>query len=272
MTHLALLITVFSVLLTACSTTRTTLTLAEQSGFVTQTHPTSTFVITSFEHLPDTPPSKIHVYIEGDGNSWKTKYMLSDNPTPKRPLALSLALLDPHPHVIYLARPCQYTPHSQDKLCHPKFWSSHRYAKEVIQAENEVLDQIKAKFKNKQFVLVGFSGGASVAALLASERQDIATLITVAGDLNHVELNKYHHTSPLKGSLNPTDVAYKLKNLPQHHWSGEKDPIVPPFIATNFFKSINNPTTTHIHLLKNADHHKEWEKNWRSILQQSLDS
>jgi len=246
------------------------ITQAEQANMTLHLYTTQKFVISAYERLPETTPSTIHVYIEGDGNSWKTRYKLSDNPTPRQPLALELASHDPHSHVIYLGRPCQYTPHTLDTACHSKYWSSHRYAPEVIESMDEILTALKKKTHATHFVLIGFSGGASVATLLASKRQDISSLITVAGDLNHETLNQYHRTSPLIGSLNPTEVASSLKYLTQHHWNGSKDRVVPVWIAEQFAKEIDNPACVHIHTLKGVSHHKGWVAHWDEILKESL--
>lgn len=266
-------------LLAACSTpsihtlpytTQRIVNQAHHAGFSHHRYSTATFKLTTYEHLHQQDNSTIHVYIEGDGNSWKTKYKLSDNPTPRQPLALTLALEDPHSEVVYLARPCQYTPHDLDPSCQAKYWSSHRYAPEVIQAMSEVLDQIKAKTKNHQFILIGFSGGGSVATLLAAERKDVIGLITVAGDLNHAMLNEYHQTSPLNGSLNPVQVASLLKQLPQQHWSGDRDPVVPCWVAENFSKQVGNPACVKVHCLKGVSHHRGWKGQWKTILKTPL--
>lgn len=241
---------------------------AEQNGFVLCRYPTPTFTLTTYQRR--TAPSPVyHVYIEGDGNSWKTKHRLSNNPTPKQPLALQLALRDQHPQVIYVARPCQFTPLALDPSCSPKYWSSHRYAKEVVQAFQATLDQIKQR--DQKFLLIGFSGGASIAALVASERNDVVGLITVAGDLNHVALNQYHHTSPLTGSLNPMDIASKLQDLPQQHWSGSKDAIVPTWVSNQFVQKVNNPGCCQAKVHKDAEHHAGWVEKWPEIIEIPLE-
>ncbi len=245
-------------------------TQAEKIGFSPKRYATKTFLLTTYEKSPMTPATTIHVYIEGDGNSWKTKYKLSDNPTPHQPLALKLALRDQHSHVVYLARPCQYTPLNLDLHCSNKFWSSHRYAPEVIASMNEVLDQLKEKSKNSNFVLIGFSGGASVATLIAAQRKDISGLITVAGDLNHEKLNQFHKTTPLNGSLNPSNVAHLVKDLPQHHWNGSRDKIIPTWVAEDFARKVNNPACVKVTTLKGVSHHKGWEERWEEIMKEPV--
>jgi len=238
---------------------------AEQHDFSLVRYQTPLFVLTTYEKLRHEHTPQIHIYIEGDGNAWE-RSKLSDNPTPRQPLARHLALQDPHPNVIYIARPCQYTPPALNNHCTPQYWSSHRYAPQVIHATSQALDAIKAKTGATQFLLVGFSGGASVAALVASERSDILGLITVAGDLNHQQLNTYHHVTPLSGSLNPFHVTEKLRDLPQDHWVGGKDKLIPSHITEQFVQKIHNSRCARVHILKKASHHKEWEKAWYAIL------
>lgn len=248
-------------------TTTEVIDKAEKNGFSLRRYQTPSFILTSYERH-QTHNEIIHVYIEGDGNSWKSKHKLSDNPTPKQPLALQLALQDQHPQVIYIARPCQFTPLALDSSCNSKYWSSHRYAKEVVQAFQDSLTQIKEENpKSPGFLLIGFSGGASIAALIASERNDVVGLFTVAGDLNHVALNRHHRTTPLTGSLNPMDVADKLQHLPQQHWNGAQDRIVPTWIANQFSRRINNPQCCQVHTLIDAEHHAGWVEKWPEILQ-----
>lgn len=238
---------------------------AEKTGFKREEYATQTFRLTAFEKLIPDLTDTIHVYIEGDGNSWKSRYVLSDNPTPRQPLALQLAERDIHSHVVYIARPCQYTSHALDPLCVPQYWSSHRYAPEVIQAFHETLDQIKLKTQKTHLYLVGFSGGASVAALLAAERKDVICLTTVAGDLNHEALSRHHQTTPLAHSLNPITVAAQLKSLPQYHFSGAKDKIVPPWVAEQFAKTVDDPDCVNVRIFPKVKHHKGWLEHAETI-------
>lgn len=266
-----------SVLLISCSALNTShipnrtqrvIETAEAQGFEHAIYPTKHFKLTAYQRFNRIDDPKVHVYIEGDGNSWKTRYQLSNNPTPKQPLALQLALSDPAPNVIYIARPCQYTPLSDDPQCDAKFWSSHRYAPEVIASVNAVLDAVVAQRGNKKtdFLLVGFSGGASVALLTAGQRKDVTQLITVAGDLNHTLLNEHHRTSPLKGSLNPSDNMALIAHIPQTHWCGTQDGIVPCWTVEAFCKKMNNPALVQCHSLHDASHHSHWVKAWPDLL------
>ncbi len=250
--------------------TQKSLNQAKLQGFSEKPQQTNTFLLTTYEKLLNPSSANYHVYIEGDGNSWKTRYRLSNNPTPLQPLALHLAMRDPFENVIYIARPCQYTPLNLDKHCDAKYWSSHRYAKEVISSVSEVLDNYAVLNQHTNFTLIGFSGGASVAALVAAQRNDIQGLITVAGDLNHERLNRFHKTTPLSGSLNPTKMADKLKDIPQQHYVGENDPIIPTWLAQGFAKELNNPACVKVSSFKGVSHHKGWENKWPELINQPL--
>ncbi|MEX2353586.1 MAG: alpha/beta hydrolase, partial [Gammaproteobacteria bacterium] len=48
------------------------------------------------------------VYIEGDGRAYVSRHRVSADPVPRNPLAFRLAVVDPSPAVIYIARPCQF--------------------------------------------------------------------------------------------------------------------------------------------------------------------
>lgn len=250
--------------------------IALSHDFKKQLIKTNTFTLTSFQkfstenstHNSD-PNKAMTIYIEGDGRTWITRSKLSNNPTPKNPLALKLAVLDNSPNVAYLARPCQYTPHDLDHACNPLVWSDQRFSETTIQSMNEAIGTLKKSAKSRQIHLVGFSGGGAIALLIAARRNDIASIKTIAGDLNPVALSQYHHTSPLISSLDPIAVAQKLIHLPQQHFSGEKDKTVPPFVAEEFvnrMKAIGSHCATQT-MIKDATHHDGWEVIWPTLLQ-----
>lgn len=209
----------------------------------------------------------IHVYIEGDGNSWKTRYQVSDNPTPKNPLSLKLAMQDTHKNVIYLARTCQY--HFDKEKCKSRYWSDARYSEEVIQSTNEILNQIKARLPHAHFLLIGFSGGGNIAALLSARRNDVSGLITIAGNLDHDALNEYHHVTPMRDSLNAIHYAKELKNIPQRHYVGSKDKIVPAWLATKYKQKLDSSCVA-IEVIKGNTHHQGWEEQWSQFLKEAL--
>lgn len=205
----------------------------------------------------------IRVYIEGDGLAWISKKKVSLTPTPINPLSMKLFLKDESLCKIYLARPCQYL--SSNK-CEKKFWTSHRYSKEVIDSYLEAFSKIKEKYKNNNFEIIGFSGGGTVATLISSFRDDIYFLITIAGNLDHKYWSKKHNITPLEGSLNPIDYIKRLEKVQQLHLIGGRDRIIDESIFNSYFSYFKDSSKIRKKLFKEFSHQKGWEENWKSIL------
>ena len=207
----------------------------------------------------------MNVYIEGDGSAWISRTQVSDNPTPRNPLVLELASKDPSANVIYLARPGQYTEHGFT-LCDPAFWSDKRFSEEVVSSMNEAIDKLCLKANSSKVNLIGYSGGAAIAVLIAARRNDVISLRTIAGDLDPQALNRYQHVSPLKKSLDPMEVAQNLKDLPQRHFIGSADTVVPSFIAQNFVTRTGDKDYQRITVVEKATHTKGWLERWEELL------
>ena len=131
---------------------------------------------------------------------------------------------------------------------------------------NEAIDYFKNQSGSEKVHLIGYSGGAAVAALVAAQRQDVETLRTVAGNLDPEALNRYHKVSSLSGSLNPMDAAQKLKGLPQRHFIGSADKIIPGFIAEDFAAKVGDPACVHVMSVEGASHQSGWEERWPDLL------
>lgn len=205
-------------------------------------------------------------YIEGDGLSFIGRYHVSDNPTPTYPMVLQLAALDTRPNVVYIARPCQYTPMHLNPKCNQSYWTDERMSGETVNAINEVIEQLN---NNQKFSLIGFSGGGGIAVLIAARNNNVKDIITLAANLDHISFNKFHHAKPMLNSLNPIDYATKLGHIPQLHVSGGYDKIVPPFIADKYVRASNS-TCVHQSIFNVAYHHKGWETLWKYILTMPL--
>ncbi len=214
----------------------------------------------------------VTVYIEGDGLAWLDAETPSDDPTPLNPLALRLALAQPGGQAAYLARPCQFVMQASQQMpfcTHPQAWTSHRFAAEVIAANHQALDQIKARLGADRITLVGYSGGGAVAALLAAERHDVLRLITVAGNLDHAAWTDLHRISPLSGSLNPADRTEQLEGLPQVHWVGAQDDNVPESVAQGFAQRFRASPRPEVRVVPQATHATGWVTQWGSLYARS---
>lgn len=233
---------------------------------------TSGFSILSYQKISNIS-EPINIYIEGDGFAWASAERLSVNPTPRNPVALKLASLDKSANVVYLARPCQYINLEQENLCQNKYWHGSKYSKLVIDSINQAVDEVKKVNKTPQtqheisLNLIGFSGGGNIALILGAIRNDIASIRTVAGNLDHQAFNRHHNVDMLNDSLNAVDFIDKLQNIPQEYISGSNDKIVPPFIAEDFAKKINNQNDcVNVKTLKNVSHEQGWEIYWQNLI------
>lgn len=210
------------------------------------------------------PGPDLVVYIEGDGRAYQNRRTPSADPTPDNPLALRLALVDPAPKVLYLGRPCQYT--QAGEPCSMRFWTQERYGEEVVRAMDTILDRAKADLGATRLNLVGYSGGGALAVLLAARRDDVAALATVAGNLDHKVWTTLHQVTPLTGSLNPVDHAARVRHIPQVHFVGEDDEIVPASLARDFVRKMGSPATARVESVPDVDHTCCWPRLWPELL------
>ena len=225
---------------------------------------TDSFLLTAYHRFKEKNDT-LRVYIEGDGRAW-VKKRLSHDPTPKKPFVLILAGMDPSDNVVYIARPCQYTPRDMEPLFDSVFWSDKRFSEPVILSVNQAINKYKADTGAEKIELVGYSGGAAVAVLAASRRNDVTRLITIAGNLDPDAVNKHHRVTPMTGSLDPLDEAHAISNIPQSHFIGDKDRIVPRFISENFISHLNNNNSAEVIEVEGCTHTKGWIKKWKNLL------
>lgn len=244
--------------------------IAAAAGFRSKVIDTGSFKLTSFYRL-SSQNKPINVYIEGDGLTRVTTYQISQNPTPIDPVALDLAVLDDAPNVVYIARPCQYTSFKEDKNCEPKYWDYSIFSEKIISSVDKAIGYYKDQAHAKEINLIGYSGGGGVAALLAARRDDVVTLRTVAGNLNHKAVTGYHDVSPLTDSLNPIDYAENLSKIPQHHFVGDMDTVVPVSIAKSYAQTVEKGNgCVNVSSLKGVTHYKGWSEKWKYLLEQPV--
>lgn len=206
---------------------------------------------------------RLTVYIEGDGLAWLDRHTPSFAPTPVDPVALRMAMADEGGAAVYLARPCQYVQGPAFKGCHQRYWGSHRMALEVVAAMDRAVGLLAADAGASELVLVGYSGGAGIAALLAARRNDVVALVTVAGVLDIETWAQQLRVSPLEGSLNPRDVSVRLAYLRQWHFIGLEDRVVPPAVLQRFVGAgapFAHPPV--VQRVPAFDHQCCWAKAW----------
>ncbi|CAA7627306.1 Esterase/lipase/thioesterase [Candidatus Terasakiella magnetica] len=224
---------------------------------------TDPFVLTTFARIRD-PGQPVTVYIEGDGLAWLSRSEVSLDPTPREAMGLALAAADPTPNVVYLARPCQFTARAKNPTCGIAYWTGKRFSPEVVASMNQAVDQIAAQVPGQKINLVGYSGGGAVAVLVAAGRKDVGSIRTVAGNLDHAEVNRLAKVSQLSGSINAIDVAAQVAKIPQIHFSGAADTTVPPVIAERFAGAVGT-SCARIKVVPGATHETGWRERWREL-------
>ena len=238
-------------------------TSARLEKITVQTDP---FVLTAYYRIKE-PGKPIRVYIEGDGYARATQGRPSGDPTPRNPIGLGLASKDFSPNVVCLARPCQYDSKKLSPACREYYWTQGRFSEEVVNSMDQAISYFVKKADAPAVELVGYSGGAAVAVLVAGRRADIQSLRTAAGNLNPALVNEPHHATPFgEGSLNPMDVAPSLVRLPQIHFIGADDNIISPKVAESFFMKMKNGNCFQAKTLREASHEKGWVESWGRLL------
>lgn len=203
------------------------------------------------------PSQPVHLYLEGDGHAWRSSGRPSSDPTPHNPVALSLAAADPHSSVLYLGRPCQYQMEVA-RGCHFSVWTTRRFAElEDIEA---ALDQLAGE--GREIILVGFSGGANIAVQLAERLPNVKGLVTVAGNLDTGRFTRFHRLANEDYGHNGA-ILQSLSGLPQLHYTGGKDVVVPPELTRLQLKGvIGHGDCVQIKEVTSASHHGPWRIDW----------
>jgi len=239
--------------------------LARSAGFEKIAISTEEFDLITYQRISKRQNQTLVIYIEGDGSAWKTASTPSDNPTPNNPVALSLAIQDGSPAVIYLARPCQFT-NLPSKGCSQDIWTNARFSQNVINSSNQAIEILKKQYQAKEVILIGYSGGGAVASLIAAQRSDIKLLITVAGNLDTTAWVKTFRLDPLSGSLNPADKAKQLSSIKQIHLIGSADQVIPKSVTQSYLGKLNIPNQSELIEIKEYGHVCCWQQGWTSLL------
>src|SRR5262245_47741315 len=121
--------------------------------------------------------STLVVYVESDGATWPAADLPPADPTPKNALALRLAVAHPGGPVAYLGRPCQYLDDTALEQCDASLWAGARFSERAVAMMDAALGHLAQATGARQIALVGYSGGGTMAALLAARRLDVECLV-----------------------------------------------------------------------------------------------
>lgn len=212
-----------------------------------------------------------NIYIEGDGETTGFGGKLSKDPTPSNPVALHLASRDLSDNLFYIARPCQFRESPDEQVCSSKFWGSRKFSPEVIQAYHQALDDIRKRYDITEFNIIGYDGGANIAAVLTSQRKDIVSLRTVGGNLSP-EVTNAQLKKPLQldsDSVSAKAIAPQLAGIGQHHFIGAGDNVTPPAVYHSYAQALGPSECVHYTIVPDADHERGWVEKWPEFLQRT---
>jgi hypothetical protein len=240
--------------------------LATQAGFKPIALKTQHFDLKAFIKPSANPDYGITIYLEGDGRPWASSFRPPRDPSPLDPLGLRLATVASMAPIAYIARACQFLDAKALESCPSRYWTYARFAPEVVNATSLAVDQLKTRTNSNRVHLVGFSGGGVIAALVAAQRKDVASLITIAAPLDLRVWTEHHGITPMYGSLQPTDFVETLHKIPQIHFVGTNDAVSPSLVQQSFLTKLGQPTTARIVAIEGYNHQCCWAENWSKLL------
>lgn len=207
------------------------------------------------------------IYLEGDGLAYVHPSQPALDPTPSDPVALDLALADPaRTAVAWLGRPCQYTLPDHGRGCEAAYWTTRRYAPEIIASISTAVDTLKTRSRAKRLVLVGYSGGGAIAVLLAARRSDVMALVTVAANLDLGTWTAQGQLSPLTGSLDPAQAATAVGTIPQLHFTGGQDRTVGTAVVRSYMARLPQGAPARLVEIPEFTHACCWAKDWPNLV------
>jgi dienelactone hydrolase len=234
---------------------------AADLGFRTITLPGTSFYHLAYEADGSSSSATLHVYVEHDGTPWFLNAVVSEDPTPRNPLALELMARDQGPR-LFLGRPC-YFELRHEPGCTPMLWTQRRYSAEVVESMSAALRSFLSTRSFRQVVLIGYSGGGTIAWLMAERLPETAAVVTVAANLDIDYWTSIHGYSPLAGSLNPALRAPLSSTIRQLHYVGSRDQNVPPSVVRSF--ALRHPEARVVELA-DFDHKCCWIEQWPQLL------
>lgn len=204
---------------------------------------------------------RLHVYLDHDGSPWLGNHTVSTDPSPRDPLALRLMASDPGP-ALYLGRPCHFV-HDGRSACQPLLWTHRRYAEEVVASLVHALATFHSARRFDELVLIGYSGGGTLAMLMAARLPSVLAVATIAANLDTAAWARLHDYSPLLGSLDPATAAPLAASIQQTHFVGGRDENVPPMITRG---GLHREAQANVVAFPDFDHRCCWVQAWPELL------
>jgi pimeloyl-ACP methyl ester carboxylesterase len=246
----------------ACATTGGVLErAARDAGWRTLTLSGRQHQLRAAYRLDEPPIARLHVYLGGDGTPWVGGRHVAANPTSRDPQALRLMARDTG-NVLYLGRPC-YHGLSGRPECGPMLWTHGRYSEAVVSEMAAALGQFLYARHVRRATLIGYSGGGTLAMLLAERLPAVDAVVTIAANLDIDAWARLHGYSRLTASLNPVERPPLPARIRQLHLVGTRDKNVPPSLVRDALRSQSGAVLEEV---SGASHHCCWDQLWPAPL------
>ena len=205
------------------------------------------------------------IYIEGDGIPWVTEYLPARDPTPRTAVAMAMLVEGPRP-AAYIGRPC-YFGFAGDPGCEPVLWTHGRFAPVVVRSMQAAIESLLAAHgtPGRPVVLVGFSGGGTLATLLAARLRNACAVITVASPLDLDEWAQEREYSRLSASLDPAREPPLPAHIGQLHLRGRGDDVV---AAANGSTYLHAHPDARLEIVDGPRHGIEWAAEWARLVRE----
>jgi hypothetical protein len=202
------------------------------------------------------------VFLEGDGIPWRRGVEPNDDPTTGKPIALELLVRTAQAGA-YVTRPCYQG--LRDERCTSDLWTGARYSDEVVQSMAAAIREAARRAQAPSITLVGYSGGGSLAVLVAERLDHVDAVITIAANLDIEAWTQHHRYLPLTGSLNP---ARSTREHPwrEIHLQGGNDKVAPPSTTDAYFERYR---AAQRRLIADYDHVCCWIDAWPKLLEET---
>jgi pimeloyl-ACP methyl ester carboxylesterase len=228
---------------------------AERRGFTAQVAQSERHHLVVLRHGRPTAGEPLHIYLDGDGTPMLSRHQIANDPSSRSRLILDLMERDPAPSVL-VGRPCYY---QGNKGCDPVLWTDQRYSEGIVAGLAQVIVAESDTAPESPLTLIGYSGGGTLAMLLAPRLRRVERVVTVAANLDVTAWTAHHGYSALVGSLNPADAPPLPSHIRQLHLFGENDKNVPAALMRHVAERSSNSA---IRIVPGYNHACCWAKTW----------
>ena len=221
----------------------------------------------SYERI--VPGARLFVFVDGDGRPWvRGGRAIATDPTSRHPLLLDLAAQTRTGSVLYLGRPC-YLGLARTPECQPSDWTSARYSTQIVQSLAAAANRFVSEHDIQEVLLIGHSGGGTLAVLMAPQVEHLRAVVTIAGNLDVSGWSAFHAYLPLAGSLDPAGGWALPKGVMEIHLVGGADRNVPPQLMQRYL--AGHPGAL-VWTYSTFNHECCWREAWPAVLPRLMDA